>query len=145
MATPTTVKLEIPSQVKLIDLVHSATEKMAEVAGFDEDDALNLGLAVREATINAIVHGNGQDPTKKVDVVLRFDQNEFSAAVRDYGGGFDPDATPDPTAGANLLMTSGRGLLLIRAFVDDVEFQRRSAGMEIKMTKRKKDSTDSED
>lgn len=145
MATPTTVKLEIPSQVKLIDLIHSATEKMAEVAGFEEDDALNLGLAVREAAINAIVHGNGQDPTKKVDVVLQFDQNVFSAAVRDYGGGFDPDATPDPTEGENLLMTSGRGLLLIRAFVDEVEFQRKSDGMEISMTKKRKESSTTED
>jgi len=138
MAAATTVKLVISSQVKLIDLVHAAAEKMAEVAGFDEDDALNVGLAVREAVINAIVHGNRQDPKLKVDVTLTAGPRGLEAKVRDRGEGFDPDATPDPLNDDNLLRTSGRGLLLIRAFVDDVRYRRKSTGMEMTMVKRGK-------
>jgi len=146
-SVPTTsVKLVLPSEVKLIDLVHAATEKMAEYAGFDADEALNVGLALREAVINAMVHGNRQDPTLKVHVTLTSRGRVFQATVRDEGGGFDPDQEPDPTANENLLNTSGRGLLLMRSFVDEVRFrQRRGRGMEITLTKTGNHSDGEED
>ena len=132
------MKLVLPSDVKLIDLVHAATEKMAEFAGFDADEALNVGLALREAVINAIVHGNRRDRTLKVQVILSSRGCEFRARVLDQGRGFDPTAGPDPTAQENLLNTSGRGLLLMRAFVDDVQFRHREGrGTEITLTKRR--------
>ena len=66
------------------------------------------------------------------------DGKGMNAVIRDQGSGFDPEATPDPTAGPNVLKTSGRGLLLIRAFVDDVLFSRRSGrGMEVRLIKNK--------
>ena len=137
-AGETSVKLVLPSDVKLIDLVHAASEKMAEFAGFDADEALNVGLALREAVINAIIHGNRRDRALKVHVTLSSSGREFRASVRDQGQGFDPDAGPDPTAEENLLNTSGRGLLLIRAFVDDVKFRhQKGRGTEITMTKRR--------
>jgi serine/threonine-protein kinase RsbW len=137
MAAETTVKLVIPSEVRLVDLVHAASEKMAELAGFQEEDALNVGLAVREAVINAIVHGNRKDSSRKVDVTLVAGRDGVKATVRDRGEGFDVAATPDPRDTANLLKTSGRGLLLIRAFVDDVAFRyRRGQGMEITLVKK---------
>jgi serine/threonine-protein kinase RsbW len=136
-AAATSVKLVIPSEIKLVDLVHSAAEKMAELAGFDADDGLNIGLAVREAVINAIVHGNGQDPSLKVHVTLTANGDGLTARVRDQGQGFDPDAAPDPTEDPNLLRTSGRGLLLMRAFVDGLKFRhRRDRGMEIILSKK---------
>jgi len=137
-ASETSVKLVLPSDVKLIDLVHAASEKMAEFAGFDADEALNVGLALREAVINAIIHGNRRDRTLKVHVTLSSSAREFRARVRDQGRGFDPAARPDPTAEENLLSTSGRGLLLIRAFVDEVKFRyRQGRGTEVTMTKRR--------
>jgi len=135
MAAATTIKMVISSRIGLIDLVHSAAEKMAEVAGFDGDEALNMGLAVREAVINAIVHGNGQDPALEVDITMTANSDSLIATIRDHGSGFDPNQTPDPTQDPNLLMTSGRGLLLIRAFVDDVEFSPMGSGTEITLTK----------
>jgi serine/threonine-protein kinase RsbW len=145
-APTTSVKLVLPSEVKLIDLVHAATEKMAEYAGFDPDEALNVGLALREAVINAIVHGNRQDPTLKVHVTLTSKGDRFQATIRDEGNGFDPHREPDPTADENLLNTSGRGLLLMRAFVDEVRFrQRRGRGMEITLTKTSNHSNGEED
>lgn len=137
MAAGTSIRLVIPSEVKLIDLVHTATEKMAELAGFDSDEALNVGLAVREAAINAIVHGNKQNPELDVHVTLSFGKEGLKARIVDHGNGFDPDSTPDPREGDNLLRSSGRGLLLIRAFVDEVEFKRgRDGGTEITLIKR---------
>lgn len=134
-----TVRIDLPSDIRLIDLLHGAAERMSELAGFDEDEGLNVGLAVREAAINAMKHGNGGNPALAVIVTMSVDDDALTATIRDHGPGFDADATPDPTAEANLLQTSGRGLLLIRAFVDEVVFRRAEDGdgMEIVMTKRR--------
>ena len=138
MAAVTTIKLVIPSEIRLVDVVHEVSQKMAELAGFEPDDALNVGLAVREAVINAIKHGNREKPARKVEVKLRVkDQEEITATVLDQGNGFNPDATPDPTELENVLMASGRGILMIRAFVDDVQFRyREGRGMEVVLSKR---------
>jgi serine/threonine-protein kinase RsbW len=134
----TTVRLTLESDVRLVDIVHSASETMAHLAGFDEDDALNVGIAVREAVINAMRHGNQADRAKKVGVVLQATGNSVKARVKDQGVGFDPHATADPTAGDNVLNTSGRGLLLIRAFVDKVDFKfREGRGMEVTLFKKR--------
>jgi serine/threonine-protein kinase RsbW len=137
MAAATTVRLVLSSEFRLVDIVHAASEHMAGVAGFGEDDALNVGIAVREAVINAIRHGNRMEASRKVDVLLRVRPMSITARIRDEGEGFDPAATPDPTAETNLLQTSGRGILLIRAVVDDVDFQyREGRGMEVTLTKK---------
>jgi len=137
---PTTayVKLVLPSRIPLLDLAHGAAEKAAAAAGFGEEQALDLGLAVREAVVNAMTHGNGLDPSRAVDVVLLAREGTVTARVRDRGPGFDPKSTRDPTDPANLLRTSGRGLLLIRAFVDEVGFRfRPGRGMEVTLFKTK--------
>lgn len=137
MATGSAVRLVIPSEIKLVDLVHQASERVAELAGFEEDDALNVGLAVREAAINAIVHGNHSDLRREVRVTLFSAPGLVQVRVSDQGQGFVPESMPDPTAGENLLRTSGRGLLLMRAFVDEVRFRSRArGGTEVTLIKR---------
>jgi serine/threonine-protein kinase RsbW len=137
MAAGTSVKLVIPSEIRLIDLVHAASEKMAEAAGFDADETLNVGLAVREAVINAMLHGNRQDPKRNVKVTLSTDADHLTAVVTDEGNGFVREETPDPTEEANLLRNSGRGLLLMEAFVDKVKFRSLpGGGTEVTMIKR---------
>lgn len=138
MAVQASARLVLDSEIRLVDVAHQAAEKMAQLAGFNSADALNLGLAVREATINAIVHGNRKDPRLKVRITLTAMENELRIKVRDQGSGFDPTATPDPTAEANLLRTSGRGLLLMRAFVDQVKIRNHGAGMEVTLVKRRR-------
>jgi len=136
MASATTVRLVISSEVRLVDIIHAASESLAGIAGFDEDDALNVGIAVREAVINAIVHGNRMDAKRKVDVVLQARPRSIRARVRDQGAGFDSGATPDPTVGDNLMRSSGRGILVMRAFVDSVDFKfREGRGMEVTLKK----------
>ena len=119
-----------------MDVVHAASESMAAVAGFEEDDALNVGIAVREAVINAIVHGNKLDASRKVEVSLEARPRSILARVRDHGAGFDLGSTPDPTVGDNRMRTSGRGILVMRAFVDSVDFRfREGRGMEVTLKK----------
>lgn len=137
MSAATSVRLVCSSEIRLIDLVHAATEKMAQIAGFDDDDALNVGLAVREAVINAMLHGNQKDPSLEVTVTLEADGGQLLAQVVDQGNGFDPARTPNPTEEANLLRNSGRGLLLMEAFVDTVQFRSLpGGGTEVTMIKR---------
>lgn len=121
MAEETSVTIRISSRVGLVDMVHSAAEKMARFSGLGQDDALNVGIAVREGVINAIVHGNGNDPGKIVEIRLFADAGRLEMRILDQGEGFDESAAPDPTVGAALLATSGRGLLMMRAYVDEVE------------------------
>ena len=136
MVPATTVKLVISSEVRLVDVVHTASEAIAGIAGFEEDDALNVGIAVREAVINAIRHGNRMDPTRKVEISLQARPRSMRARVRDQGAGFDPSATPDPTVGDNLMRNSGRGILVMRAFVDSVDFKFLAGrGMEVTLKK----------
>ncbi|MDH3627084.1 MAG: ATP-binding protein [Acidobacteriota bacterium] len=130
------LKLEVPSQIQYVDPVHTLAERFAKLAGFDEDTALNIGIAVREAVINGIVHGNGADPKKIVKLRLSSGDNLFEACVQDQGPGYTPDESNDPTSAENLLNTSGRGLLMIRAYVDKVEFVNDEGGLSLRLVKR---------
>lgn len=139
MAAATSINLVIPSEVRLVDLVHEVSQKLAELAGFSPDDALNVGLAVREAVINAILHGNKNDPSRNVDIRLDLPESGgIQVKIRDQGDGFNPEATPDPTDDEHVLNASGRGILMIRAFVDNVTFRfEEGRGTEITMVKNK--------
>ena len=139
MAAATSIKLVIPSEVRLVDLVHEVSQKLAELAGFSPDDALNVGLAVREAVINAILHGNKNDPSRNVDIRLDLlEAGGIQVKIQDQGDGFNPETTPDPTDDEHVLNASGRGILMIRAFVDNVTFRfEEGRGTEITMVKNK--------
>jgi anti-sigma regulatory factor (Ser/Thr protein kinase) len=85
MTPSTSVKLSIASEIRLVDLVHEASHKMAELAGFEEDEALNVALAVREAVINAITHGNRMDAKRNVDLELTANGTGMVVRIRDHG------------------------------------------------------------
>jgi len=138
MPAATSVKLVIPSEIRLVDMVHEVSQILAEMAGFTPDDALNVGLAVREAVINAILHGNKKESSRKVSIQLDVEQaGGIEIKIRDQGEGFDPGSNPDPTDDAHVLNSSGRGILMIRAFVDDVGFRfKKGRGTEVTLVKR---------
>ena len=135
------VRLQIPSLFDMVDLVQVLCDRMSHLAAFDEDATHWVGVAVRESVINAIKHGNREDPGKVVTVEFAFtpidEPSQLVVRVRDQGEGFEPGEVADPLAPENLLKASGRGIFLIRSFMDNVELRRApEGGMEICMTKR---------
>jgi serine/threonine-protein kinase RsbW len=135
------LRLELTSTVELVDLVQIVGGHVARDAGFDEESAHWVSLAIRESVVNAMVHGNRRDATKLI--FIEFDTSStakrrvLTIRVQDQGQGFDPGAVASPLAPENLLKASGRGIFLIRSFMDDVTLERMpEGGMQILMTKR---------
>ena len=125
----------------MLDFVQVVSDHVGRTFGFDEDAIHWVGVAIRESVINAIKHGNRYDVTKRVFVEFEsapgIDGPAMMVSVRDQGEGFDPGLLADPLDPANLLKPSGRGIFLIRNFMDEVRLQRASqGGMEIRMVKR---------
>lgn len=137
-----TVKLRLWSRIAYVDLVHEVAEDLARAARFSRGAALNIGLAVREAVINAIKHGNRMDATKTVEVAFEERPDVFRVRVRDEGPGFDWTRTRDPRDGENVYRTSGRGIFFMKHFVDRVAFlRRRGKGTEVILEKRLEQAT----
>jgi serine/threonine-protein kinase RsbW len=120
----TTLESMLPSVDKAEELVMREAAK----AGFDDDDQHQIGMAVRECVVNAVVHGNRYNKNKKVHLEIERSGTGLTVIVGDEGEGFDLNSLPDPLAPENLLRQSGRGLLLIRAFMDEVDLHPRPAG-----------------
>lgn len=101
----------------------SLDELLATLRGmsWDEQSLFAVHLAVEEALMNAIKHGNQYDRAKQVDVHYQASIREVFIRIRDEGPGFNPEEVPDPTADENLDATSGRGLMLMRSFMTSVE------------------------
>jgi len=116
-----TIELSIDSKLEFVDTVASVTKSVTAKMGFEEEDASWIELAVHEAVINAIMHGNKSAAEKQVDVRFVTEQDSLTVFVRDYGAGFDPSQLPDPTNSDNLLNPSGRGIFYMRTFMDEVE------------------------
>ena len=134
------VRLEFTSVFEMVDFVQVVSDHVSHSIGLDDDSAHWVSVAIRESVINAIKHGNRNDATKRVFVEFETTLEsvpELSIRVRDQGEGFDPEEVADPLAPENLLKSSGRGIFLIRNFMDDVQLQRApEGGMEIRMVKR---------
>lgn len=131
------IRLEFTSAFEAMDFVQVVSDQVGRDAGLDDDAVHWMGVAIRESVINAIRHGNQSDASKRVFVNFDRDAAELRIRVRDQGDGFDPDTLADPLAPENLLKASGRGIFLIRSFMDDVRLQRASeGGMEVLMIKR---------
>ena len=140
MLNGSSVRLDVLSEIDMLDVVNVVSDHFARTAGLDEDALYGVSIAVRESVINAILHGNGNDRHKRVCVEFaRIDGDPPGIAirVRDQGPGFDSVTLADPLTPENLMKPSGRGILLIRTLMDEMTVQRASeGGMEITMVKR---------
>lgn len=116
------VELSVQSRVENLELVQMVLEETMNHLNVEERVCYEVGMAVREAVANAIEHGNDSSPDKKVEVALELEAGELVIKVRDEGGGFDPDAVRDPRAPANLLRSSGRGILFMKEFMDEIDY-----------------------
>ena len=134
------VRLDVRSSLDMIDRVQAVCDRVGRAAGLDDDAMHRVDFAVRESVINAITHGNQHDDAKRVHIEFTQvgDRNNpgMAISVRDEGTGFDPACLPDCCASENLLKTSGRGIFLIRSFMDRLVLRRvPEGGMEVVMVK----------
>jgi serine/threonine-protein kinase RsbW len=107
--------------------------KHVRVQGYDQDICFAIRLALEEALINAIKHGNRCDPRKKISISAYVGMDKTDITIADEGGGFNPQALPDPTADENLEKPGGRGIMLMRAYMDQVSFN--PQGNQVRMIK----------
>ena len=128
------VRFSIPSDFAAGREVQKKILDKVARSGFNDQSAFAIKLALEEALINAIKHGNKLDPGKKVTIEAKVTNNMAEIVIEDQGPGFQRESVPDPTAEENLEKCSGRGILLIRTFMDVVRYN--PAGNELTMTKR---------
>jgi len=130
------LEMALDSSLESVDEVEEAVLREARQMGFDEDELHNIGIAVREGMVNAVVHGNRYNARKKVHVKVSRDPERLEIVIGDEGEGFDPANVPDPLANENLLRFSGRGVMLMRAFMDEFTVcLREPKGTEVRMVK----------
>jgi serine/threonine-protein kinase RsbW len=135
--TDQTTRLVLPSHIEAVADAAAAVTDFIRNCGVSDELTFGIEMAVREAVTNAMVHGNQEDESKSVEVIFNCHDNELEVEVRDQGDGFDPAEVPDPTNAENLLKTSGRGIFLMRTFMDQVEWLNRpERGTAVRMTKR---------
>ena len=131
-----TINLVLDSTLDSVDIAERSALDLARESGFGEEDLDRIGMSVRECMVNAVVHGNRYSSHKKVRLSLSRTPERLTIRIADQGEGFNPDALPDPLAGDNLLRHSGRGIFLMKAFMDDLQVRSlEPAGTEVILVK----------
>ena len=129
------VSYRLDSTLESVNQAEELAAQAAVKAGFDDEAVNRISMAVREAAVNAVLHGNRYDPNKKMTVGFENTGGKLVMTVADEGGGLDSRDIPDPLAPENLLKQSGRGIFLIRAFMDEVQIRSLEPGTEITLIK----------
>jgi len=129
------VSYTLDSTLETVNDAEETAGRMAAEAGFDDEEIMKISMAVREAAVNAVLHGNAYDPSKKVTLAFERTARDLVIVIRDQGKGLDASRIPDPLAPDNLLKTSGRGIFLMRSFMDVVEIHPSQTGTELRMIK----------
>lgn len=131
-------EIELPSRIESVDEAAMMADEFAKSRGFGDEIIFAVDLAIRESVANAVKHGNKFDESKKVEVSFDDKPEGFEITVRDYGSGFTVEDIPDPTDPENLLKTNGRGILFMRSFMDEVEWENPAGGgLIVKMLKKR--------
>lgn len=129
------LSFKLASTMESVAEIEAAAEKLAQSAGLDEDESFRVVMAAREAAVNAVLHGNNYDPNKQVSASFENTGNSLVITIADEGEGLDPEKLPDPLAPENLLRGTGRGIFLIRSFLDEVHFRQLHPGTELTLVK----------
>jgi serine/threonine-protein kinase RsbW len=129
------VSYTLDSTLETVDSAENKATRIATDLGFAEDEVMQISMAVREGAVNAVLHGNGYAPDKKVILEFEHTAKELVITIRDQGKGMDLSKIPNPLAPENLLKTSGRGIFLMRSFMDVVEIRPTRTGTELKLIK----------
>jgi serine/threonine-protein kinase RsbW len=130
------MEVVLETLIESIALAEEMGVRAAAVAGFDEDDQYKIGLAVHEGVMNAFQYGNKQRRERKIHVMFEMHEDKLVIHVIDQGAGFRIEDVPDPRNDENVLGDSGRGVLLMKAFMDEVDVvSSASGGAELVMAK----------
>jgi len=130
------MEVVLETLIESIALAEEMGVRAAAVAGFDEDDQYKIGLAVHEGVMNAFQYGNKQRRERKIHVKFEMHEDKLVIHVIDQGAGFRIEDVPDPRDDENVLGDSGRGVLLMKAFMDEVDVvSSASGGAELVMAK----------
>lgn len=131
------VAYTLDSTLDSVNKVEETAEQLAQKIGFGEDDLHKITMSVREAAVNAVLHGNAYDPTKKIMVAYETGPDKLAITITDQGKGLNESELPNPLDEENIMKTSGRGIFLIRAFMDEVRIRDLHPGTEITLVKHK--------
>lgn len=127
----------LESMMDSVDLAEDIILRIAEASGFDDEERHRIGMSVREGVINAVTYGNHQNREKKVFLTIELDKERLVIRILDQGDGYALADVPDPLAEENLLKSSGRGILLMKAFMDEFDVVRgRTGGAEVTLVKK---------
>ena len=131
-------KLKLTSRIESVEKAAQEAAEFAREISLGDEEIFAIDMAVRESVANAVKHGNKLDETKNVEITFFNATNGFEITIRDFGEGFAVDEIPDPTNPENLLKASGRGILFMRSFMDEVEWVNHAEGGTIvKMLKKR--------
>jgi len=125
VAVDGSVSLVIPSDPEEARTIQEQIEQLLQARAANDHDIFSIRLALEEALVNAIKHGNQMDRNKKVSICYRLSVDRFEIDISDEGEGFDPSEVPDPTAIENLERPCGRGLMLMRHYMSEVQYNAR--------------------
>ncbi len=124
-------EIRIPSEPDCsAKVIHELLDQL-EKNGWSNKDTFGIHMAMEEAMMNAIRHGNHCAPDKEVEILIELSKDRFYAKITDQGCGFNPEELPDPTDDENLEKTSGRGVMLIKSFVDDAAYNEKGNSLEL--------------
>jgi serine/threonine-protein kinase RsbW len=129
------VSYTFDSTLDTVDHAEQQATRIATELGFSDEEVMQISMAVREGAVNAVLHGNAYAPDKKVMLAFERTADGLVITIRDQGRGIDLGSIPNPLAPENLLKTSGRGIFLMRSFMDEVEIRPSQTGTEVKLIK----------
>jgi len=135
------VSYTLDSTLETVDHAEENASRIATELGFQDDEVMQISMAVREGAVTAVLHGNAYAPDKKVVLAFERTGDDLVITIRDQGRGINLNEIPNPLAPENLLKTSGRGIFLMRSFMDVVEIRPSQTGTEVKLIKHVHGST----
>jgi serine/threonine-protein kinase RsbW len=131
------IEVTLESLIESVDLAEAIVMRICDAAGFGNEDSHKIGMSVREGVINAFHYGNREERQKKILLTVELNPEKLIVRVLDEGPGFVVEEVPDPLSEENLLRTSGRGIFLMRAFMDEFAVNLPAqGGAEVVMAKR---------
>ncbi len=117
------IRLVVPSRIDSLAVINAVTEEVARQLDFDEEATNGITISVIEAGTNAIHHGNHEDASVPTEVRFRRENGSLVILIRDEGAGFEPSLVKNPLDAKNLFSESGRGVFILRSFMDEVDFR----------------------